>query len=277
MKKLLIGLDFGSDSVRALLVSEEGEQLAVNVQPYRRWNEGQFCSPSDNQYRQHPLDYLEGMETAIRTFLKPEWAPLVTGIGLDTTGSTPCAVDREGTPLALLPEFSSNPNAMFILWKDHTALEEAARINDCAAAADADYRCFEGGSYSSEWFWSKILHVLKVDARVREAAFSWVEHCDWMGGELCGDGDVAPPDTKPCGTKAGVDCRRNSSSAKSIRCWPDCDNVCIRIPGPRNGQWENFRKNGRQNWACPGTLLSAAAVLIAILARSEPRFNRMIW
>lgn len=189
MKNLLIGLDFGSDSVRALLVSDEGEQIAADVQPYRRWSEGQFCSPSANQYRQHPLDYLEGMEAAIRAVLTPERAPLVRGIGLDTTGSTPCAVDKDCTPLALLPEFADNPNAMFILWKDHTALEEAARIDACAASSTVDYRCYEGGAYSSEWFWSKILHVLRVDARVRDAAFSWVEHCDWMAGELCGHTD----------------------------------------------------------------------------------------
>ena len=186
MKNLLIGLDFGSDSVRALLVSENGEQLATNVQPYRRWSKGKFCNLSENRYRQHPLDYLEAMEAAIRSVLTPEQAALVRGIGLDTTGSTPCAVDKDGTPLALLPEFSDNPNAMFILWKDHTALEEAARINACAAESAVDYRCYEGGTYSSEWFWSKILHILKTDAQVREAAYSWVEHCDWMAGELCG-------------------------------------------------------------------------------------------
>ena len=196
MKNLLIGLDFGSDSVRALLVSEDGEQLAANVQPYRRWSEGKFCSPSENQYRQHPLDYLEGMEAAIRSVLTPQWAPLVRGIGLDTTGSTPCAVDKDGTPLALLTEFADNPNAMFILWKDHTAFEAAGRINACAAASAVDYRCYEGGTYSLEWFWSKILHILKIDPRVREAAFSWVEHCDWMAGELCG---IRNPLTLPRG------------------------------------------------------------------------------
>ncbi len=182
MRKLCIGLDFGSDSVRAVVVTPNGETLAAAVSNYRRWSEGRFCDALKNQFRQHPLDYLESMENVIREVLTKVNPAEVAGIAIDTTGSTPVAVDRNGTPLALLPEFAENPNAMFILWKDHTALAEAARINEVGT----QYLKYEGGIYSSEWFWSKILHTLKVDEKVRGAAFSWVEHCDWITGELAG-------------------------------------------------------------------------------------------
>jgi L-ribulokinase len=111
----------------------------------------------------------------------------VAGIGIDTTGSTPCAVDRTGTPLSLTKGFEENPNAMFVLWKDHTAVKEAELINAVARGwGGIDFTKYEGGVYSSEWFWSKILHVLRADPRVRKAAFSWVEHCDWMPAVLTG-------------------------------------------------------------------------------------------
>ena len=187
MEKLLIGLDFGSDSVRSVLVTENGEQLATCVHNYARWAEGRYCDAANNRFRQHPLDYLEGVEAVIKGALKGQDASRVAGIAIDTTGSTPCAVDRDGTPLALKPEFADNPNAMFILWKDHTAIAEAARINEYAASwGGTDFRIYEGGIYSSEWFWSKILHTLKADPEVRAAAYSWVEHCDWITGELAG-------------------------------------------------------------------------------------------
>lgn len=189
--KLLIGVDFGSDSVRAVLVdAENGENLASCVHNYQRWAEGLYCDAANSRFRQHPLDYLEGIETVVRGVLSGIDASRIAGIGIDTTGSTPCAVDRDGTPLALLPGFRENPDAMFILWKDHTAIAEAARINEFAKShGGTDYTMYEGGIYSSEWFWSKILHTLKSDPAVREAAFSWVEHCDWIAGELCGRTD----------------------------------------------------------------------------------------
>ncbi len=190
MEKLLIGLDFGTDSVRSVLVTENGTLLASCVHNYSRWAEGKYCDAVNNQFRQHPLDYLEGMEAVIRGVLEGQDSSRVAGIAVDTTGSTPCAVDRNGTPLAMNEKFAENPNAMFLLWKDHTAVEEAARINESSAlSASTDYRMYEGGVYSSEWFWSKILHILRVDPEVRKAAFSWVEHCDWITGELAGRTD----------------------------------------------------------------------------------------
>ena len=104
-------------------------------------------------------------------------AQSVKGISIDTTGSTPIAVDKTGTPLALLPGFEENPNAMFVLWKDHTAIKEAAEINEHARNFDTNYLQYVGGIYSSEWFWAKLLHVLRADEQLRKSCYSWVEHC----------------------------------------------------------------------------------------------------
>ncbi len=186
----VIGIDFGTNSVRCVLVDYSGSILNESVCDYPRWNRGLYSNAAENRFRQHPLDYLESLEIAVKNLLKGQDADAVSGISLDTTGSTPCAVDLHGTPLAMLPEFAENPNAMFILWKDHTGIKEAEQINSCAEHWQGnDYRKYIGGSYSCEWFWSKILHVLKTDEKVRHAAYSWVEHCDWMIGELTGNTD----------------------------------------------------------------------------------------
>ena len=191
--RYVIGLDYGTDSVRALLVNAaNGQTVATAVYEYPRWKQGMYCNPACSRFRQHPLDYLDGLENAIREALDqvaPAIRRRVVGISVDTTGSTPCAVDRQGTPLALLPAFADNPNAMFILWKDHTANQEAEQINQLAHRWDVDYTKYVGGIYSSEWFWAKILHTLRTDEAVREAAFSWVEHCDWIPALLTGQTD----------------------------------------------------------------------------------------
>jgi L-ribulokinase len=186
-----IGVDYGTDSVRALVVdTQTGENIGTAVHYYERWKQGLFCNPSNQQFRQHPLDYLEGLENAIKGALESvseEIKQNIVGISVDTTGSTPVAVDANGTPLALLPEFAENPNGMFILWKDHTANAEAQEINDLAHRSDIDYTKYVGGIYSSEWYWAKILHTLRVDESIRQKAFSWVEHCDWISAVLTGN------------------------------------------------------------------------------------------
>ncbi|HEX2953235.1 MAG TPA: ribulokinase [Bacillota bacterium] len=191
MGKKVIGVDYGSDSVRAVVVdAETGREEASEVSYYRRWSAGMYCDPANNQFRQHPLDYIEGLEQAIQGALAklPDGTgDHVVGIGVDTTGSTPCAVDRQGRPLALTESLSENPNAMFVLWKDHTAIREAEEINRLAKTwGGVDYTRYEGGIYSSEWYWAKILHILREDPLIRESAYSWVEHCDWIVGLLTG-------------------------------------------------------------------------------------------
>ena len=188
--KYVIGLDYGSDSARAVVVNAEtGEEMASSVKYYPRWMEGKYCVPTANQYRQHPQDYIDALEYTVKDALSKcpaGTAEQVVGIAFDTTGSTPVFTDKNGTPLSLLPEFAENPNAMFVLWKDHTAIKEAEEINELAAKWDIDYTSYEGGIYSSEWFWAKALHVLRADEKVREAAYSLVEHCDWLPGLLVG-------------------------------------------------------------------------------------------
>jgi L-ribulokinase len=190
IKKLVIGVDYGTDSVRSVLVdSANGNEIASSVFNYPRWNRGLYCNAAENQFRQHPLDYIEGLEITVNDVLKKTQgsAQHVLAISIDTTGSTPVAVNKEGTPLSMLPEFAENPNAMFILWKDHTAIHEADQINTLCHSWETDYSKYSGGTYSSEWFWSKILHIIHVDEKVGNAAFSWVEHCDWMPALLTGN------------------------------------------------------------------------------------------
>jgi L-ribulokinase len=186
----VIGVDFGTDSVRSVLVDAgNGNEIAASVYHYPRWRDGLFCDPSKNQFRQHPLDYIEGLQTSIQECLKTAGESArknVKAISVDTTGSTPIAVDTTGTPLALHSEFEKNPNAMFVLWKDHTAIAEAAQINEHAERFDTNYLQFVGGIYSSEWFWAKLLHIQRVDPGVRAACASWVEHCDWIPFLLTG-------------------------------------------------------------------------------------------
>lgn len=188
--KFVIGFDYGSDSVRTLIVNAlTGERVATSVKYYPRWEQGLYCNPKINQYRQHPMDYLEVLETSLREALSKSpvgTAEKVIGIAFDTTGSTPTFTDETGTPLALLPEFFENPNAMFILWKDHTAIKEAAEINELCKKWDINYTAYEGSVYSSEWFWAKALHVLREDEEVRKAAYSIVEHCEWLPAILTG-------------------------------------------------------------------------------------------
>ncbi len=192
--QFVIGVDYGTDSVRAIIVNAQtGQEVSAAVFKYPRWRDGLYCDPVNNQFRQHPLDYIEGLEYTIKKCLADAGDAVrrnIKGISVDTTGSTPIAVDQKGTPLAMTPGFENNPNAMFVLWKDHTAVKEASEINEHAAQFDVNYLQYVGGIYSSEWFWAKLLHILRKDSSVRNACHSWVEHCDWIPYVLTGGNDI---------------------------------------------------------------------------------------
>ena len=141
--KYVIGFDYGTDSCRAVIVDAvNGNEVASSVKYYPRWKEGKYCNPQANKYRQHPLDYIETLEASVKEALSAAPAGTagnVTGIAFDTTGSTPVLTDAKGTPLSMLPEFAENPNAMFVLWKDHTAVAEAAEVNLLSKSWATDY------------------------------------------------------------------------------------------------------------------------------------------
>lgn len=194
MKKYVIGLDYGTDSVRAMLIdTADGHEVASNVCQYKRWKNKQFCDASKNQFRQHPLDHIEGLESTIKNVIaQSEVNPSqIVSICIDTTGSSPVPVSKNGVPLALTEGYENNPNAMMVLWKDHTAIKEANEINQLAATwGGEDYTKYVGGIYSSEWFWAKILHIVREDQAVKNAAFTWMEHCDIMTYMLIDNKDL---------------------------------------------------------------------------------------
>jgi L-ribulokinase len=196
MKQYALGIDYGTNSCRSLLIDlENGAEVGSSVFNYPSGEMGVLLDPKNPHVaRQNPQDYLEGMVAITRGALDqaaseiPAFDPAqVVGIGIDTTGSTPIPVNREGTPLGLLPEFKDNLNAMVWLWKDHTGYAEAAEITALAQAMRPNIIAKCGGIYSSEWFWSKILHLRRTDPTVYEAAYSFVEHCDWLPAVLAGD------------------------------------------------------------------------------------------
>src|SRR5690606_7273917 len=186
----VIGIDFGTGSVRALLVdAHNGEEIAHCEFEYPRWKKGLYCDASLSQFRQHPLDHIEGLEHIISKIVGEAGTAIaakVRAISVDTTGSTPVAVDREGVPLALKQGFGQNPNAMFFMWKDHCAKAQADEINRHAREHETNYLKYVGDIYSPEWFWAKLMYVLQTDNAVAEACHSWVEHCDWIPFFLCG-------------------------------------------------------------------------------------------
>lgn len=196
MSRYAIGLDYGTNSCRSLLLDlDTGEELGSFVFPYPSGKLGILTDPSDPHVaRQNPQDYLDGIVATVTGALVQAkenrfgFDPReVVGIGVDTTGSTPLPVDEEGTPLALKPEFADNLNAHVWLWKDHTAFEEAASITALAAEMRPHYLAKCGGIYSSEWWWSKIWRCRKIDKKVFAGAASWVEHCDWIPAVLTGN------------------------------------------------------------------------------------------
>jgi L-ribulokinase len=198
-RRFSIGIDFGTNSVRALVVDvASGEEIASASWAYRHGQQGVITDPKDpNLARQHPEDYLQGVVKVVSAAVKlakktPGFAPSsVVGIGVDTTGSTPLPVGKDGMPLVMQKQFASHPGAMAWLWKDHTAYAEAAEITELARRRGEPYLLKCGGTYSSEWFWSKILHCARRYPKVFDSAASWVELSDFIPAYLTGNMDPA--------------------------------------------------------------------------------------
>lgn len=189
MDNLLVGIDFGSDSVRVLLCnSVTGIEVSTGVSYYKRWAKKQYCMPDKSQYRQHALDYIESLCDAFSkaTSFAPSGAgEAIVGIAVDTTGSTLCPVDASGAALCLSEDMKYESDAMFHLWKDHTAVKEAMELNVALSRGQTDYTKYQG-VYSSEWFWAKILHTVRNNDAIRNLAYTWLEHSDWIAGLLLG-------------------------------------------------------------------------------------------
>jgi L-ribulokinase len=276
MTRYALGLDYGTNSCRALIVDlSEGRELATAVFDYPGGEQGILLDPKDpNVARQHPKDYVDGTGAVVAAALEraretdATFDPArIIGIGIDTTGSTPLPVDAEGTPLGLKPEFADNLNAMAWLWKDHTGFAEAAHITEIARDMRPEYLAKCGGIYSSEWFWSKVLHCKNVAPDIFTAAASFVEHCDWMPAVLAGD-------TTPSTLVRGV-CAAGHKAMYS-RQWgglPDTeflDRVDPALPALRARLYETAVPAGRAagrlcpEWAAklgltPGIAVSAGA------------------
>lgn len=186
-----LGLDFGSNSVRALIVDvANGNEIGVGVAVYAHGKMGILLSNDPHLARQNPLDYLTGLTQAINIALKMAkkirgFTPTkIVGIGVDTTGSTPIPVDKNGNSLAQNKKFGGNINAQAWLWKDHTSVAEAAQITELAQKEYPQYINKCGGIYSSEWYFSKILHCLNVAPKVFENTHSFIELADWVPAQL---------------------------------------------------------------------------------------------
>ena len=225
--KYALGLDFGTNSVRALIVDiADGNEVGTSIFNYPSGTAGILLDLKDaNLARQNPADWILGIEVAVPEALTEAkkavkgFDPVhVVGIGVDTTGSTPLPVDRAGTALALYKEFKKNLNAQAWLWKDHTGHAEAAEITALAAAEHPEYLAKCGGTYSSEWFWSKILHCLRTDPKVAEAADSWVECADYIPGLLTGIADPLKMKRSRCaaGHKAMFNAKWGGLPAKAF-------------------------------------------------------------
>lgn len=199
-----IGVDFGSDSVRALLINAlTGEYIRTSESRYTRWSKGLYSDGTKAIFRQNPLDYLEGLEDVLKDVVshcpEPEG---IQCISVDTTCSTPCLVDKHCTPLSLLEKHKENPDAMFVLWKDHSAEKEATEINDAIKDSGKGYAAHLGGNYSAECFWAKVLKTLRHSPDLIGDACTAIELCDWIPAVLTGVDDISKMKSGLCAAGA---------------------------------------------------------------------------
>ena len=192
--KFVMGLEFGTDSARALMVNAiNGKEIDTEVAYYPRWMDGKYTNKSIAQFRHHPQDYIESLQKCVRavTDRHQELVDAIVSISLDTTASTPCLVDKTCTPLAMKKEYSDNPDAMFVVWKDHTGQPEADEINALIAKQPVNYSLHTGNFYSAENYWCKVLHTLRHSPELQKEAYSAIEICDYIPALLTGCTDAS--------------------------------------------------------------------------------------
>jgi len=199
-KTYVIGVDFGTSSVRSVIIDvSNGQELGAGVYNYKNGKDGVILDPQNPLVARHdPKDYLNGLEQSIQTANaearksnKIFDVKNIVSIGIDATGTTLLPVLKNGTPLSELTQFENNLNAYIWLWKDHSGWAEAEEITLMAKKTHPEYMEMVGGVYSSEWFWSKILHCIRIDKTINDAAFTWVEVSDWLLFKICGGTDIS--------------------------------------------------------------------------------------
>ena len=203
MDILSLGIDFGTDSARAVLVSAENGAIIGSCQKkYSRWEQGKYCKPDEADFHQHPSDYIETLEYLLGEIAKccPD-LKAVRSVAVDTTCSTPCLVGKDYLPLALKEEFSENPGAMFVLWKDKSSFREATEIKEAILSSGAPYLKHCGNAYSAEYTWAKILHQLRSHEELRNEAWGFIEEVDFVTGLLTGK---ISKDMKACNAPATI-------------------------------------------------------------------------
>jgi L-ribulokinase len=175
---LVLGVDFGTEGVRVVAVNAlDSAVIATGSAQFPNWNAGRYCDPYRDMFRQHPQDLLDGFLEAVSqalSVLSEHDRSQIIGLTIDTTGSSPTAIGKDGRPLALSKDFYDDPASMVILWKDHSAVEEAEHLTSVLHH-----------EYPSEWFWSKVLRASRENKAVRENTITWAEHADWFPAILC--------------------------------------------------------------------------------------------
>ena len=193
-RKYSIGVDFGTESGRAVLVEvANGKEIATAVYPYSHGVIDESLPGSKARLEpdwalQDPEDYIRTFKTTIPAMLKKLGvsAEDVIGVGIDFTACTMLPTKADGTPLCALPEFRKHPHAWVKLWKHHAAQPEADKINATARQMNQVWLKRYGGKISSEWFFSKTLQILDEAPEIYAAADRLLEAADWVVWQLTG-------------------------------------------------------------------------------------------